>query len=208
MLIDLEPIKKFWNKSGVCEYVKYVNSFEMILKGKRKTEAKLRYYKKQNSLNPTDSELELIMKLDECKIKYEFQKYFFTSARSCIADFYIPKYRLVIEVDGGYHSSYRQIVRDAEKDMFYMDMGLRLIRIKNEDVSSFDFNGEFFKSVIRKPIILTDKIKRTPNIERIIFVEPPENKNIKEAFESYIKEINSEKHSGRKKNKKHVVKHM
>ena len=53
----------------------------MILKGKRKTEAKLRYYKKQNSLNPTDSELELIMKLDECKIKYEFQKYFFTSAR-------------------------------------------------------------------------------------------------------------------------------
>ena len=81
MLIDLEPIKKFWNKSGVFEYVKYVNSFEMILKGKRKTEAKLRYYKKQNSLNPTDSELELIMKLDECKIKYEFQKYFFTSAR-------------------------------------------------------------------------------------------------------------------------------
>lgn len=123
----------------------------MILKGKRKTEAKLRYYKKQNSLNPTDSESELMMKLSECKIKYEFQKYFFTSARSCIADFYIPKYRLVIEVDGGYHSSYRQIVRDAEKDIFYMDMGLRLIRIKNEDVASFDFNGEFFKSVIKIP---------------------------------------------------------
>ena len=66
-----------------------------------------------------------------------------------IADFYIPAIKLIIEIDGGYHETSKQKARDNFKDEHYKDRGFSVIRIKNEDVISFDFS-ELKKSVESK----------------------------------------------------------
>jgi len=49
-----------------------------------------------------------------------------------IADFYCHAARLVIEVDGEIHQ--QQTEYDAERDRVLLARGLRLLRIKNEEV--------------------------------------------------------------------------
>ncbi|MEI1375060.1 DUF559 domain-containing protein [Nostoc sp. UHCC 0926] len=49
-----------------------------------------------------------------------------------IADFYCHATRLVIEVDGKIHE--QQVEYDAERDKVLSARGLRLLRIKNEEV--------------------------------------------------------------------------
>jgi very-short-patch-repair endonuclease len=49
-----------------------------------------------------------------------------------IADFYCHAARLVIEVDGEIHQ--QQAEYDAERDRVLLAPGLRLLRIKNEEV--------------------------------------------------------------------------
>ncbi|MCC5634490.1 DUF559 domain-containing protein [Nostoc sp. CHAB 5844] len=49
-----------------------------------------------------------------------------------IADFYCHAARLVIEVDGKIHE--QQAEYDAERDKVLLARGLRLLRIKNEEV--------------------------------------------------------------------------
>ncbi|MFA5300518.1 MAG: DUF559 domain-containing protein, partial [Lutibacter sp.] len=47
-------------------------------------------------------------------------------------------YNLVIEIDGKYHNSLDQSKRDKNKNQYYRDRGMRIKRIKNEDVEFFD----------------------------------------------------------------------
>ena len=53
-----------------------------------------------------------------------------------LSDIYIPKARLVIEVDGQSHQSKEQQARDRQKDKFYNDKGIRVVRVSNDDVQS------------------------------------------------------------------------
>jgi very-short-patch-repair endonuclease len=51
-----------------------------------------------------------------------------------IADFYCPKYNLVIELDGSIHGTENQQARDAEKDADFKGRGFALIRFRNDQV--------------------------------------------------------------------------
>ena len=51
-----------------------------------------------------------------------------------IADFYCPEARLVIEVDGGIHSSPEQRMHDRERDTVFAALGLIVCRVTNDDV--------------------------------------------------------------------------
>ncbi len=53
-----------------------------------------------------------------------------------IADFVCLKYRLVIEVDGGYHSQSDQQQSDAMRTKALNDAGFRVIRFTNEQVEA------------------------------------------------------------------------
>lgn len=47
----------------------------------------------------------------------------------CIVDFYVPSYRLVIEIDGGVHALHREY--DARRDAFLASTyGVRVLRIE------------------------------------------------------------------------------
>jgi very-short-patch-repair endonuclease len=52
-----------------------------------------------------------------------------------IADFYVPKARLVIELDGSIHDSEDAQAYDRERDTYMMSLGLKVLRFSNEDVT-------------------------------------------------------------------------
>lgn len=64
-------------------------------------------------------------------------------------DFYLPKYKIAIEVDGGYHSTQEQIDKDDARDSDLRDIGIITMRITNEDVWSLDKRLEFWNRVVR-----------------------------------------------------------
>ncbi|MBI4548632.1 MAG: endonuclease domain-containing protein [Ignavibacteriae bacterium] len=51
-----------------------------------------------------------------------------------IVDFYCPKAKLVIEVDGDSHDAANAVLYDEERDSILESYGLKVIRFQNEDV--------------------------------------------------------------------------
>jgi len=51
-----------------------------------------------------------------------------------IVDFYCQAAGLVIEVHGGVHRGHQQTAGDARRDGVLKEMGLRIVRFRNEDV--------------------------------------------------------------------------
>lgn len=72
--------------------------------------------------NITESERALRIKLlDIGFYKHRFQKFFISNDdRIYIADFYLTKKKIVIEVDGGYHFTPEQIEKDSERDKYLL----------------------------------------------------------------------------------------
>ena len=54
--------------------------------------------------------------------------------QSYIADFYCHKLKLIIEIDGGYHNSEKQIENDNERTEILEFNGLEVIRFSNKEV--------------------------------------------------------------------------
>ncbi len=53
-----------------------------------------------------------------------------------VADFYCHQAKLVIEVDGGYHNEKEQQTYDAERDRIMRELGIEVMRFKNEEVNN------------------------------------------------------------------------
>jgi very-short-patch-repair endonuclease len=51
-----------------------------------------------------------------------------------IVDFYCHQVGLVIELDGGVHEGDEQMEKDAKRDKVLEEMGLKVVRFKNEEV--------------------------------------------------------------------------
>ena len=51
-----------------------------------------------------------------------------------IVDFYNHKNKLVIEIDGEYHDSEEQKIKDFEREEFLHFNGLKIVRFKNETI--------------------------------------------------------------------------
>ncbi len=65
-------------------------------------------------------------------LSYDKKYYFF------IADFYCQQEKLVVEVDGKIHEFQREY--DEGRDTIMKELGLKVLRVTNEQVSS-DING-------------------------------------------------------------------
>ena len=57
----------------------------------------------------------------------------FTGRKQYYADIYIPRLRLIIEVDGGYHFTERQKRLDTNRSAGIRRLGYHVCRIKNRD---------------------------------------------------------------------------
>ena len=110
----------------------------LTFKEKQKT-----LFKRKDNLIKNATKSELIFKelLDNNNIYYMFQKGFIQGKNYVIVDFYLPKLKLCIELDGGYHETEKQIKRDLNKDNYLInERKFKVLRIKNEDVLNFNIN--------------------------------------------------------------------
>ena len=64
-------------------------------------------------------------------VRWEFQK----PIGPFFADFAIPACKLVVEVDGGYHTEIMQQHRDASRTRYLEDAGWQVLRFTNEEVN-------------------------------------------------------------------------
>lgn len=53
-----------------------------------------------------------------------------------IVDFYCPKVKLVIELDGGGHYEQNMLVKDQERDKHLIEMGYKVLRVPNNEIDS------------------------------------------------------------------------
>ena len=92
---------------------------------------KLRSQKLRSSM--TEAEIRLWAKLRRKQIlnlQFSRQK----PIGNFIVDFYCPKARLVIEVDGGQHYQEQGRANDATRDSYLGTLGLKVIRFSNREV--------------------------------------------------------------------------
>src|SRR5690348_5961518 len=85
----------------------------------------------------TRSEIILMKLLYDIHAYFQFQERFIAKEYYCICDFYLPDYKLCIEVDGGYHFTEEQRQKDKAKNNYILHTRhLGLFRISNEDAET------------------------------------------------------------------------
>lgn len=96
----------------------------------------VRRFARENRRRPTDAEHRLRLILDALnggvlKGRFETER---PISGKWIVDVFFPENRLAIEVDGGYHWTHHQIVRDRQKDADCRRFDITLLRLTNEEV--------------------------------------------------------------------------
>ena len=90
---------------------------------------------------PSPLEERMIAFLDRHYIQYEFQKIFYITAddgwitRYYIADFYVPKVHLIIEVDGKFHDDQKQHDKNRTKTIQEQYPDVEVVRYTWDDLS-------------------------------------------------------------------------
>lgn len=69
--------------------------------------------------------------LDKLKIEYEYQKVLNLGGKFYIADFYVPKNNVIIEVDGEYHFADKMLIKDRERDIAFAKCGVLTLRFNH-----------------------------------------------------------------------------
>lgn len=88
---------------------------------------------------PSPLEEKMIAFLDSHGIRYKCQKVIYITAddgwieRYYIADFFIEKHNVIIEVDGKFHDSHRQADRDRTKAIEKVCPGVKVLRYRWND---------------------------------------------------------------------------
>ena len=102
--------------------------------------------KHNKALVPRSRELRKNMTREESHLWYDFLRNHparFTRQKvmgNYIVDFYSPRAKLVIELDGSQHYEPESIEYDAQRTQFLEQYGLRVVRILNRDVNT-NFEG-------------------------------------------------------------------
>ena len=98
----------------------------------------LKDFARTNKQFPTDAEKLLWEHLRAKQLSVKFNRQHIIG--DYIVDFVCIEKRLVIEVDGGYHSEYEQIEEDEFRTQRLKELGFSVIRFKNEDVIGDIYN--------------------------------------------------------------------
>ena len=96
-----------------------------------------RKVKQKLSLRPTAAEIVFLKMLIVLKVAYQFQHIIYVHNGFFIADFTATNKegkRYLIELDGGYHFTYKQRKRDANRSSKIRFSGYGVLRLKNDDI--------------------------------------------------------------------------
>ena len=92
----------------------------------------LKEYANENRKHQTEAERCLWDSLRNGSTGYTFKRQHIVGMY--IADFICIEAKLIIEVDGGYHSQWEQIEADANRTDVLEKMGYRVIRFSNDEI--------------------------------------------------------------------------
>ena len=92
----------------------------------------LKDFAQTNKRFPTDAEKLLWEHIRSRRLYFKFNRQHIIG--DYIVDFVCIEKKLVIEVDGGYHSEYEQIGKDELRTERLRELGFSVIRFTNEDV--------------------------------------------------------------------------
>ena len=87
----------------------------------------------------TPSEAIFAKKLSAWGFRYKMQKV----VGPWIADFYLPEYELIVEIDGKSHFTRTGRLRDQLRDRWFEKNNYRILHIRNEDVDTFQCEDLF-----------------------------------------------------------------
>lgn len=62
----------------------------------------------------------------------------YTGRKLYFADLYLPKYRTIIELDGGYHFTHDQRRKDTNRSAGLHRLGYHVLRLNNKDARSIE----------------------------------------------------------------------
>lgn len=94
----------------------------------------LKKFAYKNRYNQTEAEQELWYRLSGNKLGLHFRRQHIIGCY--IADFICVKRKLIIEIDGGYHSQEEQIIKDYLRTEDLRDMGYEVMRFTNDEIFS------------------------------------------------------------------------
>lgn len=138
-------------------------------------EQKAEVFKNKLITNQTEAEKTFKAILKSAEIEYSFQHIIFyrktTGAKSCsfyIADFYLPRYNTIVEIDGGYHDSKEQKKIDKERTKAIKNNGIAHVkRYTNNDVLT---DQSFILADLKNWLIVPVKQSKVqPNTDIIVY---------------------------------------
>ena len=95
--------------------------------------AHLKYKSRQLRNNMTESERVLWSRLRGKQI-LGVQFYRQKPIGNYIVDFYAPKAKLAVEVDGSQHSEEKHIIKDARRDLYLASLDMEVLRFNSREV--------------------------------------------------------------------------
>jgi very-short-patch-repair endonuclease len=100
-----------------------------------------------------------------------------------ILDFYFPRYRFAVEIDGSFHNSARQKQKDQEKAAACQKLEITLLRFSNQEI--FGDRKNLLEKFIRGLLLAAEKAKECTKIQNT----PPAgvvNKTVLTKRESFL----------------------
>ena len=115
---------------------------------------KLFQYAKEMRKNPTDSERALWKIINNVPFsEYKFRRQH--PLARFIADFYSHKLKLVIEVDGGYHSAMEQMEIDELRDEDMSEFDIAVMRFTDKEV--LDHSSDTSNKILERITLMTSQ---------------------------------------------------
>ena len=138
-----------------------------MMKQKKSSFAKkLKEYRKESLNNRTKAEVWANDRLLKSFNKCEFQLEFIHGNRRF--DFFFPRVQIALEIDGGYHNSPEQSLKDMKSDMLMKERGIIVLRCKNFDEITLNkhvmlIDEKIKQKIAKKKAIMIERAKKIPN---------------------------------------------
>lgn len=84
--------------------------------------------------------------LNEAGIHYEIQKYIRVKKRMSFPDFFIPKGKILVEIDGEYHNEKKQKEWDEYKERQWRKQRYKVVRFTNDEIYNLS-NSEILQRI-------------------------------------------------------------
>jgi very-short-patch-repair endonuclease len=114
---------------------------------------------------PSKFELVFKAKLNQWDIEYQWQQIIM----GYIADFYLPFFNLIIEIDGAAHYTYG-LERDKKRDAKLKQAGYKVHRIRNSEVAIYQKEDllDVIKPIAPKPEMIEDRMFHKSYLDNLI----------------------------------------